>query len=503
LRRASDVRFPAAVYGISLRLPKTYEASATLLVQPTSTGSVVFAQQSTPGASNAEETVTLTQTTVVARRAARILGRPPARGRALLEEIRVSPTNPAETKGNFLTIAVQNSHPARAAQIANAFATAVAKIRTASAVDNIDNTIATLRHTRRDHESETSEEALATQIQQLRGLKASQAGTTTVVERAVPATSPYSPKPLRNALLALLVALLIAAGLVPLLDRLDRRLRDTDELEGLIESPLLATIPDAAFPGHLPDWHVREAFQTLRAGLTYFNVDRPLSTLVVTSPAQGDGKTTVAVNLAVAYALDGQDVILLDADLRRPQAAGRLGAQPAIGLESVLAGERAPGEALIEINAGGGRLRVLPGAVPPPNPTALLSSERMRSLLDELSRQCDIVVIDTPALLAVSDAMPLINQAGGSVLVARLNRTTMDAVQRASQVIDAAGGQVLGTVATGVRASETYGYYGYYSYNSGDKGEEGAAQSANGSGGPAPNLAPEGAGASPSAESPA
>ena len=360
------VLIPAAVYGLSRALPKTYESSSTLHIQQTGSGATLFSTVHT-NASDAEETATLAKTTLVGSRAARILGQPPATARALTGQIQVNPATPGETKGSFLTIAAQNSDPKRAAKVANAFAKAIVRVRTGSAIHSIDRTIAALTNARKkledqgNKEDQTTQEEVASQLQQLRGLKASQAGTTTIVERAVPAASPGSPKPLRNTLLALLAAVLIAAALVPLLDRLDRRLRDSDDLEELIEQPLLATIPDAAFPGHAPDWHVREAFQTLRAGLVYFNVDRRLATLVVTSPAQWDGKTTVAVNLAAAYALDGQDVILLDADLRRPQVAGRLGVQPAIGLEAVLAGERTVDEALIEIDAGGGRMRILPG----------------------------------------------------------------------------------------------------------------------------------------------
>jgi capsular exopolysaccharide synthesis family protein len=483
---------PAAVYGLSSQLPKTYRSSTTILLHPTGTGSTVFSAAA-PNTDSAEETATLAQTTLVAGRAAQALGEPPGKGRELLGQVVVAPTTPGETKGSFLTIAAEASDPVRAARIANAFATALSRTRTGDAIDSIDRTIATLQDARHSLDGKEGQEAaveeLAAQLQQLRGLKASQAGTTSVVERAVPATSPYSPKPLRNALLALLVAVLIAAGLVPLLDRLDRRLREPGELEELFEPPLLATIPDDAFPGHLPGWHVREAFQTLRASLTYFNVDRPLSTLVISSPAQWEGKTTVAVDLAVAYALDGGDVILVDADLRVPRAASRLGKEPSVGLERVLMDQGSVNEALVEVDAGAGRLRVIGGVAPPPNPAALLGSQRMRSLLVELTERADTVVIDTPALLAVSDAIPLINQAQGTVLVARLNQTTREAARRANQVIAASGGTLLGTVATGAHEGGIYGYYGYYGYGSESQGP-GVVQSRNGSGADGENVVP-------------
>jgi capsular exopolysaccharide synthesis family protein len=205
-----------------------------------------------------------------------------------------------------------------------------------------------------------------------------------------------------------------------------------------------------------------EAFETLRSSLTYFNVDRPLSTLVVASAAQQDGKTTVAVNLAVAFARDGRDVILLDGDLRFPQVASRLGREVTAGLDTVLVGESSLEEALIDVDAGGGRLRILPGAGGAPNPAVLLGSQRMRTLLAELEEISDIIVIDSPAILAVSDAMPLINAAAGTILVARVDKTQKEAVERMAQLASSAGGVVLGSVATGGRGGGVYGYYGYY-----------------------------------------
>jgi receptor protein-tyrosine kinase/non-specific protein-tyrosine kinase len=461
------IALPVAVYLGSSQLPKTYQSKATINVQATVGASSVFASQIS-SSSNIAEAATLIQTPVVARRAARILGLPPTAARGLLGHISVAPTDPAEKDSDFLTITAQDSSAVEAARIANAFARAVAQTRTTAAIHNIDKTIATLRA--QGASDQATREALAVQLQQLRGLKASQGGTTPIVEAAVPAASPISPRPGRNTAIALVLALLIAAALAPLLDRLDRRLREPAELEDLLEAPVLAMIPDDAFPGHPPSPHVRESFQTLRASLTYFNVDRSLRNLVVASPIQQDGKTTVAINLALAYAMDERDVVLIDGDMRRPQVATRLGKEASVGLDSVLVGEKTLDEAFIYVDTGAGRLRLLPGAEPPPNPAVLLGSQRMRALIAELTEQVDMVVIDTPGLLAVSDAIPLFSQVAGSIVVARLNRTPIDAIRRARQVIASSGGTVLGGVATGAHAGGLYGYYGYYGYYGG--GEE-------------------------------
>jgi capsular exopolysaccharide synthesis family protein len=184
--------------------------------------------------------------------------------------------------------------------------------------------------------------------------------------------------------------------------------------------------------------------------------------VIVTSPMHGEGKTTVATNLAIALAQDERDVILVDGDLRRPQVMSRFGSGMQGGLDAVLLGERHLDDALLELEVEGtGRLRLLPGGATAPNPAVLLGSRRMRSLLGELSARTDIVVLDTPPILAVSDAIPLLDDVSGTVLVARVDYSSRDAVQRAAQVIEAAGGSLLGAVATGTTAGGLYGYEDY------------------------------------------
>jgi capsular exopolysaccharide synthesis family protein len=468
---------PTLVYVGSSRLPKVYQSQATINVRATAASSNLFSSHIS-SKSDIAEARTLITTTVVGRRAARVLGQPPTNAGSVLSHVTVAPTNPNESDGNFLTITARAPNPVEAARIANAVARAVAQIRTANAIHIVERQIATL--TAQGESSEPTGE-MEQELQQLRLLRASQTGTTPTIEPAVPAAAPISPKPRRNATIALILALLTAAALPPLLDRLDRRIREPGELEELLDAPVLALIPDDAFPGHIPGMHVRESFQTLRASLTYFNVDRELSSLVVASPIQQDGKTTVAVNMALAYALDERDVVLIDGDLRRPQVGARLGKEVSIGLDAVLVGERTLDEALINIDVGAGRLRILPGAIPPPNPAVLLGSKRMRSLIAELAERVDLVIIDTPGLLAVSDAIPLFNQVDGSVIVSRLGQTPKEALQRAKQVIKSAGGTVLGSVATGAHAGGIYGYYGYYGYYGKEDGHNGTG-SQNGSG---------------------
>jgi polysaccharide biosynthesis transport protein len=463
---------PAATYFLTDRQAKVYQASNLLKV---GSQDISVSNQLTFSSSGTSETATIIKTTGVARLAARQLGLPPTSARSLLGKISTSVQDEGTDTG-FMRIIARDSEPQRAASIANAFAAAITQQRTNSAINQVDQSIATLSNQGVDASTKAQ---VAQQLQELRAARAGLAGTTQVIEPATAPGSPISPHPGRNAEIAFVLSLLIAAGLVPLLDALDRRLRAPEELEDLSDAPLLGSIPDQAFPGHGSGPYVHEAFQTLRAGLTYFNIDRTVGSALIASPTRGDGKTTVAANLSLALAQDGRDVIAVDCDLRRPQLAKRLGVaeQVNFGLDSVLIDRREADEALLEVEVEGGRLRLLPGGSPP-NPSVLLGSDRMRSLLARLREDADMVIIDTPPLLAVSDAIPLQEQVSGTVLVARMDYTSRDGVRKAAAYISAAGGSVLGLVGTGVQIGGVGGYA--YAYGYGYTAENGA--SPNGSG---------------------
>jgi tyrosine-protein kinase len=456
------IALPLATYLLTERQTKVYEASNLMKVAPQN---ITISNQISFASSGATETATIIKTTGVARLAARELGEDPNSAGALLGAISTSVEGESSDAG-FLHITARDSSPQQAARIANAFAAAITQTRTNDAVGKIEATIASLS------KQASINPTVKDQIDQLRATRATLQGTTQVIEPATPPSTPISPHPGRNARVAFILALLLAAALVPLLEAMDRRLREPEELEDLGDVPLLGSIPEDAFPDRPGGPFVHEAFQTLRAGLTYFNIDRTIASVLVASPGRGDGKTTVAANLARALAEDGRDVIVVDCDLRRPALAKRLGVgeQVNFGLDSVLIDRREVSDALVDVEVEGGQLRVLPGGSPP-NPSVLLGSERMRVLLANLREECDIVVIDTPPLLAVSDAIPLQEQVSGTILVARMDRTSRDAVRKASGYIRTAAGNLLGFVATGIQLGgvgglESYGYgYGYTAAN--------------------------------------
>jgi len=295
-------------------------------------------------------------------------------------------------------------------------------------------------------------------------------GNVQIAEEAPPPTSPSSPMTSRNAMLGGLLGLLIGLGLAFVLERLDGRIKGPEHLEEIYHLPMLGVVPDSAAlsrSGHdrgkwtpLPATEA-EAFNLIRAHLRFFNVDRDLRTVVIASAAPGEGKTTIACQLAKAAARLGAHVLLLEADLRQPTLANQLGLQPGPGLAEVLVGALPMNEATraVEVdtsppNAGGKRtLDVLgAGGVLPPNPAELLDSHAMDSLLAQAKSSYDLVVIDTPPLTAVSDAFPLLTKVDGVVLVGWVGRSRRDAAERLHQVVASSGAPLLGVIANGSKA---------------------------------------------------
>lgn len=210
----------------------------------------------------------------------------------------------------------------------------------------------------------------------------------------------------------------------------------------------------------------------LRANLRYFNVDRPIRSVLVTSAAPGDGKSTVTWNLAAATAQAGGAVLLIEADLRHPSLASPANdLWPAPGLSNVLSGQTDVSEAIqttavgepSEPSSKGRTMDVLVAGPLPPNPADLVESERMRSLLRDTVGRYDLVVIDTPPTSVVSDAIPLINEVDGVIVVARLGKSTRDSAVHLCHQLEQLNAHTLGIVMNGFRADGAgYGYgYGY------------------------------------------
>jgi non-specific protein-tyrosine kinase len=454
------VVIPLGVWLVERGQQKTYQSSTLMQFGNVSVGSAGVSGAPVVSG-NLAAVARLVSTTPVGNLAARLLHQPPG---SVIGEVSAS----ADPNTGFLTISARDHDPARAAAVANAFATALAKHQANQAAAIIRQDIAALQKqlgatSRSDPGTRLS---LTQQISQLQTLQGSNASGATVIQAATPSATPVAPHTRRAVELALVIAVLLGLGAVLLAENADRRLRTPDDIEGLTGWPLLGAIPPSAFsPDHRDDPRTSEAFQMLGGALTYFNVERPLRSVAIVSPQVGAGKTTVAVGLAVATARAGKRAVLIDADLRRPQVSARLGIAEDAGLGAVLTGEQRLEEVIFEYPVDppdGGRMLVLSAGRTPPNPAALLGSKEMGELLRRLEAEADLVIVDTVASLAVSDSLPLLKAVSGNVVVVRMNRTPGAALRRLQKIIESAHGTVFGAVATGSGAvAPGYGTYPY------------------------------------------
>jgi len=327
----------------------------------------------------------------------------------------------------------------------------------------------------------TSGQSLLDRAESLRILAKLQDGGAQLVTPASPPTSPSSPKVKRNTALGLLLGLLLGLTAAFLLERLDRRMKNPEDLEETYQLPLLAAVPQSKAYAAAPQLGVTDAhaesevFKLLRAYLRYFNVDREVRSLLVVSAAPGDGKTTIARNLAQASQETGSRTLLLEADLRRPTIAAHYRVDSAPGLSELLVGAVTVEEAIRSIpivtrvngSTSDVSLDVLSAGHPPPNPAELIESRAMADVLSWAAERYELVVIDTPPVAVVSDAIPLLRKVDGVVIVSQLGKNTRDAAAFLRERLVGVNAPLLGVVANGVkiRGGGSYGYrygYGYY-----------------------------------------
>ena len=203
-----------------------------------------------------------------------------------------------------------------------------------------------------------------------------------------------------------------------------------------------------------------EAYRTLRTNLEFSSLDQPLRTLVVTSAAPEEGKSTTLANLAVAEALAGKRVILVDADLRRPSQHQWFGLKNAAGLTTALLDEGARREPPLQDTRVQG-LRVLTAGPLPPNPSELLASPAMAEVIARLGQMADLVLFDAPPVVAVTDAAVLSAQVDGVLLVVQAGRTKREHIERAQTLLEKVRARVIGAVLNDVKTDTTvYRYYG-------------------------------------------
>jgi len=265
---------------------------------------------------------------------------------------------------------------------------------------------------------------------------------------------------------------MLAIGVIFAIELLDDTVKDPEALANQTGVPLLATIirhDQTAMPitQSSPRSPASEAFRTLRTNVQYTGVDQAHRTIMVTSPTPQDGKTTVSTNLAIVLAQSGRIVTLIDADMRRPRVHEALSLTNTTGLSDLFV------KPFLDLNGYAQKtttegLKVLTSGKTPPNPSELLGSYRMKDILDGITQESDVIIIDTPPVLSVTDAAVLSAEVDGVVVVIKPGFTRQSAVIQTVEQLRKVNARILGLVLNDVNASKSRYYYykNYYHYSS-------------------------------------
>jgi non-specific protein-tyrosine kinase len=292
------------------------------------------------------------------------------------------------------------------------------------------------------------------------------------VEPAVASPFPVSPRTLLNTLLAAILGLVIAVGIIAVVEYLRDAVKDPDDVQAVTGLSTLGIIARMKGNGDrseiyqlaallYPRSGVTEAYRTLRTNVEFASVDTPIHTLLVTSAMPGEGKSVTAANLAVVFAQAGRRVLLVDADLRQPGVHRVFNLPNAHGLTTLLRRDDVSIDAVLQ-NTEQDSLRVLTTGPLPPNPAELLGSQRMRAVIDRLNAEADLVIFDSPPLQAVTDAAVLSSFLDGTLLVVDAGRSHRRAVRLARQALERADAKVLGAVLNRIPVGARSEYADYY-----------------------------------------
>jgi len=451
---------------------KVYEAQADILITPAPADqdvlvSLGLVRDSSDPTQLIETAARLITTPQVAARAATDLKDDPSvggeSGSALLGDVSATPVG----QSNIVSITAQASSPEAAKTVANGMATAAIEERTVQLHDKIDVLLPRLQAQFKGSSlGQLAAQSLATDIAVLEGLRAGDDPTLQLETPATAPSSPSSPRVLLTIMAGLLGGLAIGIVVAFALRVLDPRLRREEQLRGLFRLPILARVPrersaDKEHPMKLADLSGEsvEAYRTLRATLAARRVRGQSQVILVTGAGPSEGKTTSAVSLATSFALAGNRVILLEADLRRPSIGETVEMGTETGVVSVLIEQSTLENALVTAPTLGGQLRLLLADYSGPGVAELFSLPAGERLVAEARLSADVVIIDSPPLAQVVDTLPLARQADEVIVVTRLGASNLNRIKELGELLADNGVRPAGFVVIGAKPQSGKGYY--------------------------------------------
>jgi capsular exopolysaccharide synthesis family protein len=290
-----------------------------------------------------------------------------------------------------------------------------------------------------------------------------------VIDKAERPRQPVTPRTRMNMLLALAVGSVLAFGLAFFFEYLDSRIKTPDELKAHLGLPSLGMVPALdvkVWKDKEPLLHAgvppgfAEAFRTIRTNVLFSSAEEGSRVLVVTSTGPGEGKTTVATNLAIGFAQAGQRVLLIDADMRRPRVHSVFGLKQEPGLSNLMVGNARASESVHKAPVPG--LWVLGAGRIPPNPAELIGSQRFRDFLNSLKEHFDLILVDSPPVMAVTDAAIAAHAANGVVFVVGAEMTSRNAARGAVEHLEQGRAHFVGAVLNRVELERNAYYYSHY-----------------------------------------
>ena len=297
--------------------------------------------------------------------------------------------------------------------------------------------------------------------------------TVVSVEPAVPDYQPIRPKPVTNTLLGTVVGLMIAGGIVFLVEYLDDTIKSPEEASRLSNTPVIGFIPSIQYSGSNgrygvysldnPRSPIAEAFRSLRTNIEFAAVPAELNSLLITSSGPKEGKSTVASNLAAIMVQGGKKVAIVDADLRRPFLHKYYQFENRLGLSEYFRNEISLKESFKYVDSTE-RLIAIPSGKLPPNPAELLSSAKMTTLLEELAEEVDFVILDSPPLV-VTDPVVLSTKVDGVLFVVHPTITKYNSAKASLEQLERAQARLVGIVMNNINKQSSYYYQNYYQYH--------------------------------------